>query len=1190
MAQRNRWIRWGISYLATACLSWGAQAATVIRESAFVYGTDGILKKEIIEPAKSELCQVTEYTFDTYGNRTGSTTRNCNGTTEGGVTEAAAPTGTLAYAAFTARSTTISYDAQGQFPTSTTNALSQTETRTYDAKTGAVLTLTGPNGLTTTWQYDDLGRKKLEIRADGNRTAWAYLYCSGVNGGTASCPAYAKYLVHETPQNSSGVANGPWVKTYYDELGRTIRSETVDSASRTIKQDTAYDTLGRVTGKSYPYSGTNTNYWTTYTYDDLDRPLSENSPGTMGTRVVTHEYTGLTVKTTNAEGKATTTTKNRQGQVVSVTDAYSKTISYTYDPYDNLIKTVDPLGNTTTLTYDVRGRKTQLKDPDMGTWTYQYNALGELIKQTDAKGQITTQAYDKLGRMISRSEVGLNSTWTYDSCTKGVGKLCQAQTDNGTQRSYAYDTLGRPTSSTTTLDTTYTASVTYDANGRIATRTYPTGFALKYTYSTLGLMTAVRNNATNALYWSIAAADVNDRGQLTKETYGNNVVSTYVYDTNTNWLRQVTAGVGTATTVQNLSYTYDKLGSLQSRQDTNQGLAETFGYDNLNRLITVATQGGGVTGVVTTTVTYDEIGNIKTKSGVGTYAYNASGATSVRPHAVASITGTLAATYTYDANGSMLTGAGRTVAYTGFNMPATITGNGTTLSFVYDDTHQRVKQIAPSGTVYYVHPDNVGGLFYEKEVKTGGVTEHKHYITASSGTVAIYTTRSTNVTTLRYLHKDHLGSTNAVSDETGAVVERLAYDAWGKRQFPNGTTDPGNTLAGVNTDRGFTGHEHLEEVGLVHMNGRIYDPRIGRFMSADPMIQAPYNPQSYNRYSYAFNSPLNGVDPSGYGLLSFIDDILDAVGDLIGSVAKGVSSIAESKVGRMGLSIGVGYMTGNWYLANFGGWSGASVAAGALGGFSGTMVATGGDFEASVKGAIVGAGFGWAGGLDGNLIYAGHAAVGCASGELQGGGCLRGAASAVAGKLVTIHTPEGWNDYQRFAAAVATGGTVSVIGGGQFANGAITAAYGYLFNQVMTKLQAEAAANARNNAVMRGECPAGFENNCAGLPRTTGTRDGVDALKTIGSATGAGAAIMFRNPEAATRLAVISLTTSAGVQYFEPNPGSSIVEAFSWGLTQYIETHFPATAPVNFVINETFKLTPTYRLMTDQVNKKLLSK
>ncbi|GAA0508691.1 hypothetical protein GCM10009097_27270 [Pigmentiphaga daeguensis] len=553
-------------------------------------------------------------------------------------------------------------------------------------------------------------------------------------------------------------------------------------------------------------------------------------------------------------------------------------------------------------------------------------------------------------------------------------------------------------------------------------------------------------------------------------------------------------------------------------------------------------------------------------------------------------------TYTYDANGSMLTGAGHTVTYTGFNMPATITGNGTTLSFVYDDTHQRVKQIAPSGTVYYVHPDNVGGLFYEKEVKTGGVIEHKHYITASSGTVAIYTTRSTNVTTLRYLHKDHLGSTNAVSDETGAVVERLAYDAWGKRQFPNGTTDPGNTLAGVNTDRGFTGHEHLEEVGLVHMNGRIYDPVIGRFMSADPMIQAPYNLQSYNRYSYAFNSPLNGVDPSGFGLFDFVGDVLGgvadgigAIGEGIGAIGEGIGSILDSRIGRMGLAIGVGYMTGNWYLANFGGWSGAPVAAGALGGFSGTMVATGGDFEASLKGAIVGAGFGWAGGLEGNLIYAGHAAVGCASGELQGGGCLRGAASAVAGKLMTVNT-KGWENYERFAMTVAVGGTVSVIGGGQFANGAITAAYGYLFNQVMTKLQAEAAANARNNAVMRGECPAGFENNCAGLPRTTGTRNGVDALETIGTFSGAAAAVAFKNPQLALRLTTISFVSSTGTQLLEPNFGRAALDFQLNLLSHQLETRFPMTAPVNFIISESFKLTPTYRLMADKINNEVRGK
>jgi RHS repeat-associated protein len=90
-----------------------------------------------------------------------------------------------------------------------------------------------------------------------------------------------------------------------------------------------------------------------------------------------------------------------------------------------------------------------------------------------------------------------------------------------------------------------------------------------------------------------------------------------------------------------------------------------------------------------------------------------------------------------------------------------------------------------------------------------------------------------------YYQQDHLGSIAAITDENGAVIERLAYDPWGKRRYPNGLPDQADSLVGVNTDRGYTMHEHLDEVGVIHMNGRVYDPLIGRFMSADPFIQSP---------------------------------------------------------------------------------------------------------------------------------------------------------------------------------------------------------------------------------------------------------------------------------------------------------------------------------------------------------------
>ncbi|OOG39663.1 RHS repeat domain-containing protein, partial [Polaromonas sp. A23] len=145
----------------------------------------------------------------------------------------------------------------------------------------------------------------------------------------------------------------------------------------------------------------------------------------------------------------------------------------------------------------------------------------------------------------------------------------------------------------------------------------------------------------------------------------------------------------------------------------------------------------------------------------------------------------------------------------------------------------------------------------------------KHYVSAGGLVFAMFVQRtgtlgSTAPTATNYFHHDHLGSMVAVSDENGAVIERMAFDPWGKRRFVNGTPDVLDSIVGFNTDRGYTMHEHLDEMGVIHMNGRIYDPLIGRFMSADPFIQDPSNLQSYNRYTYVSNNPLALTDPSGY--------------------------------------------------------------------------------------------------------------------------------------------------------------------------------------------------------------------------------------------------------------------------------------------------------------------------------------
>ena len=140
---------------------------------------------------------------------------------------------------------------------------------------------------------------------------------------------------------------------------------------------------------------------------------------------------------------------------------------------------------------------------------------------------------------------------------------------------------------------------------------------------------------------------------------------------------------------------------------------------------------------------------------------------------------------------------------------------------------------------------------------------HKHYIHAGNRPIAIYTQRSTGVNDTRYLHADNLGSITAITNETGVVVERLSYDPFGKRRNLNGS-DATTALTSAQLRHGYTEHEHLDEVGLIHMNGRVYDPTLGRFASADPFVSRPANSQSFNRYSYVRNNPLKYVDPSGY--------------------------------------------------------------------------------------------------------------------------------------------------------------------------------------------------------------------------------------------------------------------------------------------------------------------------------------
>lgn len=113
-----------------------------------------------------------------------------------------------------------------------------------------------------------------------------------------------------------------------------------------------------------------------------------------------------------------------------------------------------------------------------------------------------------------------------------------------------------------------------------------------------------------------------------------------------------------------------------------------------------------------------------------------------------------------------------------------------------------------------------------------------------------------------YLHRDYQGSILAITDANAAVLEKRLFDAWGAiLKVQNGAGVDLNVLTIL--DRGYTGHEHLQSVGLINMNGRIYDPKLHRFLQPDNFVQDPSNTQNYNRYGYVLNNPLKYTDPSG---------------------------------------------------------------------------------------------------------------------------------------------------------------------------------------------------------------------------------------------------------------------------------------------------------------------------------------
>jgi RHS repeat-associated protein len=535
--------------------------------------------------------------------------------------------------------------------------------------------------------------------------------------------------------------------------------------------------------------------------------------------------------------------------------------------------------------------------------------------------------------------------------------------------------------------------------------------------------------------------------------------------------------------VENLSFVYDVLGNLAERQDVDQNLSESLVYDKLNRL-TQATITGSTASPPAKSFAYDLIGNITSKSDVGTYGYPPAG--SVRPHAVVSIGGgEVSATFAYDENGNMVNGLGRTIGYSAFNQPTKVTQGTTTVGFNQGPEHQRIlRQDTIAGTIattLYM-AETATGTPVELHIAASGALTWTQYLMAGDGMVGFVTTQGSASFT-RYFHTDHLGSVAVLTDDGANVVQRLSYDPWGKQRNAATWADDvaGALPAQDQSTRGFTGQEQLDDVGLVHLNARLYDPQLGRFASADSLVDNPYNAQALNRYSYVYDNPLSFTDPTGHGFFSFIGSIfkavftaplklagaqLHALGSVIRSapiigtilqIAVGAAAtvLCEGNVGcGIAAAAGIAALTAGVTSGKIGvALQAGAIAAGTAAAFAGIGDITaeplcqgdlcGGDFTGeSLQFTTHDLTF-----LSANHLanIVGHTAIGCAAAAASGAGCgsgaLAGGITSFAGPVINQSGFEAG-----LVANTALGGVASVAGGGKFANGAITAAFGYLFN------------------------------------------------------------------------------------------------------------------------------------------------
>ncbi|NUQ73530.1 MAG: type IV secretion protein Rhs [Polyangiaceae bacterium] len=748
-----------------------------------------------------------------------------------------------------ARVECTTYDAEGIFPYAHTNAAGHTSHFRFNKHFGELSVLVDPNGLITKWGFDGFGRLTKEIRPDG--TATTYELTRTKDGGPQKNAWNLKLRTVTLGFQDDTVE--------LDPLGRPVRWWTQGfqvgaQPPERIMQEVVFDSLGeKVERRSVPAGELTPPQKLAYNwvfYDAMGRVTKRVTPWNA---VTNYRYYGRRVEVHGPSGALTVIENDPLGRPVAIKDPENGITAYSYGPFGMLWKVTDPDGAVTETERDEYGRVRKHKNPVRGTTEAHYNGFDEQTSALDAENRHFQFWYDALGRLLHRQDADGLTTWTYDTAAHGIGKLAKVESPAGDAILYSYDLFGRPSTTAKNINgQVYESKIDYDNKGRAYKLTYPQpaglgAFVVQYNFDAYGHVIAVRDALTQNLYWKLLAAD--GAGRLTEEEFGAQAAkTTRSYFEAKERVKSIVTVAG-GKTVQDLSYFYDKRLNLLSRTDGRQGKSELFTYDLLDRLTSAEFSPGFGR---PTQYEYSPGGDLVEKSDVGVFTYH-----SFRPHILTSVDGDLIG---HDAVGNLTSRPGETIGYNAFDLPSAITKDGFGMAaFSYDGFQQRVRKVTPlAETVYF-------GDLYERitPMDPAQPVEHRYSVYNGERLIASVTRKNGAPDETRFVHSDHLGSIDVLTDELGVPKERRSYDAFGGRRSEVWASGQSPTPA-KGTAKGFTEHEGDEDLGLVNMKGRLMDPRLGRFLTPDQIVSKPSFGQSWNPFAYVRNNPLKYVDPSGF--------------------------------------------------------------------------------------------------------------------------------------------------------------------------------------------------------------------------------------------------------------------------------------------------------------------------------------